>query len=139
VPGAHEEKEVAMRRTLTVLVAVGAVLFLLAVPASATAGKGLLYHDGDIVRTVVTTSPIPNGGTDPFYAVANGVEGQLGIAGLAPGDAGYSGGDWAFNQVTFTVEPYLLTSEAAVLAAEAAGDVTVERISSMDFRCPVQP
>ena len=116
-----------------------AMLLLLAAPVSAKAGKGFLYHEGNVVRTVVTPSPLPHEGTDPFYAVANGVEGQLGIAGVAPGDPGYSGGDWAFNRVTFTVDPYLLTSEADVLAAEAEGDVTVQRIPSMDFRCPVQP
>jgi hypothetical protein len=105
------------------------------------ASKGLLFHDGATVRTVVVSAPLPNGGSDPFYAVTNGAEGQLGIAGLAPGDAGYSGGDWAFHAVTFNegVTPYLLTSEEAVLTASAAGDVTITRIPANDFRCPVQP
>ncbi len=66
-----------------------------------------------------------------------GVSGQLGIAGVAPGDGPYHGGRWAFNAVTWNVEPYLLTSDEAVWAAEAVGDVTVTRVEENDFRCPV--
>lgn len=130
-----------MGKRLGLLALMMAALLLVAAPAHATVGFGLLYHDGDIVRTVVNPAPLPNGGTDPFYSVTNGVEGQLGIAGVAPGDPGYTGGDWAMNLVTFNdgVEPYLLTSDEAVFAAEAAGDVTVTRAPELDFRCPVQP
>jgi hypothetical protein len=113
---------------------------LSALPATASASKGFLFHDGDVVGTVINSGQIePGSGTDPFYAVTNGVEGQLGIAGVAPGDGPYHGGDWAFNAVTFKpgVTPYLLTSDEAVFAAEAAGDVTVTRLPDSDFRCPV--
>jgi len=41
--------------------------------------------------------------------------------------------------VSWNVTPYLLTSEAAVLAADAAGDVTVTRVPANDFKCPIQP
>ena len=120
---------------------VAAVAVLAVAPASAEAGKGTLFHDGDTVRTVVVPAPLPRGGTDPFFTVTNGAEGQLGIAGLAPGDPGYSGGDWAFHEVTFveSVTPYLLMSAEDVATAEAAGDVTVTRLPEDDFRCPVQP
>ncbi len=37
------------------------------------------------------------------------------------------------------ITAYLLTSEAEVLAAAAAGDVTVTRMPGMDFKCPIQP
>jgi hypothetical protein len=37
------------------------------------------------------------------------------------------------------VEPYLLTSEGEVFAAEAAGEVTILRRPEMDFKCPIQP
>ncbi|TMK85393.1 MAG: hypothetical protein E6G44_07315 [Actinobacteria bacterium] len=109
--------------------------------ASATTGKGQLFHDGNIVRTVVNPARIPHQGSDPFYSVTNGVDGQLGIAGVAPGDGPYHGGAWAVNVVTFKegVSPYVLTSDEAVFAAEAAGDVTVVRTPDADFRCPVQP
>jgi hypothetical protein len=125
-----------MRRGITG-VALVAALLLAAAPAGATAGKGQLYLDGDIVGTVVNAARLPNGGTDPFFVVTNGVMGQLGIAGVGPGQAGYTGGDWAVYRVTFTVAPYLLTSDEAVMAAAAAGDVTMTRDAAADFRCPV--
>jgi hypothetical protein len=120
--------------------AVIAVAGLLAVPAGATTGKGQLFHDGAVVGTVVTPAPIPAGtGTDPFFEVTNGADGQLGIAGVAPGDGPYHGGSWQVHLVTFNsgVTPYLLTSDEAVLAAQAAGDVTVTRATDADFRCPI--
>ena len=105
--------------------------------ARADVGKGMLFFDGGIVRTVVTPAATPNAGTDAFYAVS----GQMGIAGVAPGSAGYHGGNWAFNTVTFkpNVMPILLTSAAAVSAALTAGDVIVTRVPLKDFLCPVQP
>ncbi|HEY3208480.1 MAG TPA: hypothetical protein VGL18_01600 [Actinomycetota bacterium] len=130
-----------MRRVVAIAAVAGAMVVALSASASATAGKGFLFHDGDVVRTVVNAAAIPQGGTDPFYNVTNGVEGQLGIAGVAPGDGPYHGGAWAVNLVTFKegVDPYLLTSDEAVFAAEAAGDVTVTRNPDADFRCPVLP
>jgi hypothetical protein len=118
-----------------------AALAALSGPASAKASKGILFHDGDTVRTVVVPAPVPHGGTDPLYSVTNGVADQLGIAGVGPGDGPYHGGSWAVFEVTFdpVVAPYLLTSDEAVFAAEAAGDVTVTRTPDADFRCPVQP
>jgi len=130
-----------MRRIVAMAALTGAILAVLSAPASATAGKGFLFHDGGVVRTVVPPSAFPRQGTDPFYNVTNGAPGQLGIAGVAPGDGPYHGGAWAVNVVTFSpgVTPYLLTSDEAVFAAEAAGDVTVTRTPDADFRCPVQP
>ena len=116
-----------------------AAVLALAGPAPATTGKGFLYHDGGVVRTVVNPAPLPSGGSDPFYAVTNGAQGQLGIAGVAPGDGPYHGGAWAVYLVTFNVAPYLLTSDEAVMSAESGGDVTVVRAPDHDFRCPVQP
>jgi hypothetical protein len=130
-----------MRRILSAALLVGALVVGLSGSASAKTTKGQLYHDGDIVGTVVNPAPIPNAGTDPFYSVTNGLDGQLGIAGVGPGDRPYHGGAWAMNTVTFNdgVTPYLLTSDEAVFAAEAAGDVTVTRVPESDFRCPIQP
>ena len=128
-----------MRLSIAVIAA-SLIAALSALPATASASKGFLFHDGGVVGTVINSGQIePGSGTDPFYAVTNGVEGQLGIAGVAPGDGPYHGGDWAFNAVTFKpgVTPYLLTSDEAVFAAEAAGDVTVTRLPDSDFRCPV--
>jgi len=85
-----------------------------------------------------SSSPTPQRGG---AQLRNGAAGQLGIAGVAPGDGPYHGGAWAVNSVTFNdgVTPYLLTSDEAVFAAQAAGDVTVTRNPDADFRCPVQP
>ncbi len=128
-----------MRRIIAVTLTAGTLLLGVVQGASATTGKGQLYHDGSIVGTVVNPAAVPNGGLDPFYAVTNGAAGQLGIAGVAPGDGPYHGGLWAVNTVTFNagVTPYLLTSDEAVFGAEAAGDVTVVRTPDADFRCPV--
>ena len=127
-----------MRVLLAGLAAVAALV--VALPAMATTGTGQLFHDGTVVGTVVTPSPIaPGSGTDPFYKVTNGAAGQLGIAAVAPGDGPYHGGTWQVYLVTFNpgVTPYLLTSDEAVTAAEQAGDVTVSRAGDADFRCPV--
>lgn len=128
-----------MRTSLTLFLVAVAATAVIAAPASASAAKGLLFHDGAVVGTVVTPKAIPGAGTDPFYAVTNGAAGQLGIAGVAPGDGPYHGGAWAVSLVTFDagVTPYLLTSDEAVRAAEAAGDVTVTRAPERDFLCPV--
>ena len=123
------------RRVAALAILVG--ILALASPALAKAGKGKLYLNGDIVGTTVNPAPLPHGGTDPFFVVTNGVENQLGIAGIGPGEPGYTGGDWAVSEVTFTTTPYLLTSDEDVDAAEDAGDVTVTRKASNDFRCPI--
>src|SRR5262245_39847737 len=109
-------------------------------PAAAITSKGQLFHDGTVVGTVVNPAHIAAGsGLDPFYKVTNGAAGQLGIAGVAPGDGPYHGGRWQVFVVTFNsgVAPYLLTSDDAVFAAAQAGDLTVTRDGSADFRCPV--
>lgn len=98
---------------------------------------GCCYHDGDVVRTVVPPAAFPQEGRDNFYAVTD--QEIFGIVAVAPGDSGYHGGHWKFHSVTWNVEPYLLTSESAVLDAQTAGDVTVTRIPENDFLCPIQP
>jgi hypothetical protein len=132
-------KEATMRLLLA-SVLVASTALLAALPATATTGKGQLFHDGTVVGTIVTPAPIAAGsGTDPFYKVTNGAAGQLGIAGVAPGDGPYHGGSWQVYVVTFNpgVTPYLLTSDEAVLAARDGGDITVTRAGDADFRCPV--
>jgi hypothetical protein len=129
-----------MRSKIAIVAAAAMVAAAVAVPAMATTGKGSLFHDGAIVGTVVVPAHVaPGTGSDPFYNVTNGAAGQLGIAGVAPGDGPYHGGSWQVWLVTFNegVTPYLLTSDEAVFAAESAGDVTVTRAPEADFRCPV--
>lgn len=100
---------------------------------------GCCYYQGTIVRTVVPPAAAPDEGRDNFYAIMGGVAGQKPAVAVVPGDTNYHGGDWAFHSVTWNVAPYLLTSEAAVLAAAAAGDVTITRVPANDFICPIQP
>jgi len=129
-----------MRLKIAIAAATAVAALVIAIPAMATTGKGSLFHDGDVVGTVVVPAHVPAGsGSDPFYNVTNGAAGQLGIAGVAPGDGPYHGGDWQVWLVTFKdgVTPYLLTSDEAVAAAQAAGDVTVTRAPAADFRCPI--
>jgi hypothetical protein len=128
-----------MRKSLALALILGTVVIAGPAQASASTGKGQLFHDGTVVGTVVVPVAIPGEGTDPFYTVTNGAEGQLGIAGVAPGDGPYHGGAWEVLNVTFNdgVTPWVLTSDDAVFAAQQTGDVTVTRNASADFRCPV--
>ena len=129
-----------MRSRIALAAAAAVTAAVMTAPAMATTGKGSLFHDGAVVGTVVVPAHVAAGsGSDPFYKVTNGADGQLGIAGVAPGDGPYHGGDWQVWLVTFKdgVTPYLLTSDEAVVAAQSAGDVTVTRAPDADFRCPV--
>jgi hypothetical protein len=104
---------------------------------NAAASFGRLYHDGEVVRTVVTPTSTPGQGVDAIFAFADGVEGQLSVTSVAPGSPGYHGGRWAVHVVDWQVEPHLLTSDEAVAAAASAGDVTITRMPAADFVCPV--
>ena len=99
---------------------------------------GCCYYEGEMVRTVVPPARAPHEGLDDFFAVMGGVPGQKAVVAVAPGDTNYHGGKWAFYSVTWNVPPYLLTSEAEVLAAEGSGDVTITRVAANDFKCPIQ-
>ena len=133
-------------KTLTLRIAAIALLSsFLAVPVSASfaaqPGFGNLYYNETIVRTVVPPAAFPNEGIDNFYKVTDGASGQLGIASVAPGNPSYHGGHWKVFVVAFNVgvTPFLLTSETAVLVAQGNGQVTVTRVPSSDFLCPIQP
>jgi len=128
-----------MRRLITGLALTG--ILMLATVAPTFAGKpgiGNLWLDGEVVRTIVPPSASPQQGRDDFYVVDNGVDGQLGIAAVGPGDKGYHGGQWAFHSVSFNVAPYELQSAADVLAAASAGDVDITRMADKDFKCPIR-
>lgn len=132
-----------MKTINTGLLALAAIALALPVTSvfAAQPGFGNLYYNGTIVRTVVPPSAFPNEGRDNFYKVTNGVTGQLGIAGQAPGSTDYHGGAWKVFVVSFNagITHVLLTSEQAVLSAQSSGMVTVTRNPAADFLCPVQP
>ena len=125
-----------MKKLLT---AMAFMTLFLAPPLEAQAknpvGFGMLYYEDELVRTVVPPASTPMEGRENFYAVPN----QPAVIATAPGDKDYRGGKWKYYSVEFTVPPYPLTSEAAVLNAVIAGDITIDRLPGMDFKCPVQP
>ena len=129
------------RLTTSLFIVLAALLVAGPSLTQAAPPAGRLYLDGEIVRTHVVPARLPHGGSNPLYMVTNGVSDQLGVATYGPGSPNYAGGAWAVNTVTFNsgVTPYLLTSADEVLAAEAAGNVTITRVPEMDNRCPINP
>ena len=125
-----------MRRLLTLTFV---ALLVTAGLAGAKVGRGLLWYEGSVVRTVVPPATMTKPGVDDLFVVLDGVVAQLPVAAVAPGDRDYHGGKWAFHTVEWEVEPYLLTSASQVLAAAVAGDVTITRVPENDFKCPIQP
>ncbi len=119
-----------------------AVVFIVIFSLPAAAQRpvfGKLYYEDDIVRTVIPPASMPFQGRDNLYPIVGGVQGQLAVAAVAPGNPGYHGGQWAVHLVEWNTEPYLLTSEADVLDAALADDVTITRMAGNDFKCPIQP
>jgi hypothetical protein len=96
---------------------------------------GEIWLNGALVRTLLPPSPLAMEGTAPFYMVP----GTGGVAGAGPGDADYRGGAWKVYVVTWNTAVRPLTSQTAILAAQAAGDITITRNAAADFRCPIQP
>lgn len=129
-----------MKKKLFIGMLAAVTIAIFSLPATAqTPGFGKLYYEGEIVRTVVPPASMPKPGRDDFYVVMNGVEDQLGIAAVAPGDKDYHGGKWAFHSVMWTEAPYLLKSEKDVLDAADNGFVIITRVPQNDFKCPIQP
>jgi len=85
-----------MQRTTIAFAAAGLALAFTTITApsaladsgNAAATFGQLYHDGDVVRTVVTPAAIPGMGVDAIFAVPDGVAGQLAITSAVPGAPG---------------------------------------------------
>ena len=132
-----------MKKKLFIGMLAAVCLIISSLPAAAERkgkgppGFGELYYEGEIVRTVVPPASMPFLGRDNLYAFPN--REQMAITAVAPGDPEYHGGQWALHLVTWNTSPYLLTSEAGVLAAGLDGDVTIDRVPENDFKCPVQP
>jgi len=125
-----------------------------AVPALAAPGgvKGSPIIDGAILADgeaygVILLGPLPYNGNDHSFDtlyVFPGME-QGPVAEAAPGK-GYNGGRWIPTPVTWNVDPYPLTSAAAVEAAavvkvgQVVADVTIGApMTDMAFLCPLIP
>ena len=131
-----------MKKKLFIGMLAAVCMVIFSLPAAAKRPVfGELYYDDEIVRTVIPQASMPFEGRDNLYPIMGGIEGQLAVAAVAPGDRDYHGGQWAFNLVLWTgeIDPYLLTSEDEVMDAAQAGDVTITRVPGNDFKCPIQP
>jgi hypothetical protein len=131
-----------MRR---ILASAGAATLLAAlVSTAAWAGNGppggAIYANNELYRTVVTptdftTTGAPDSSYEPIFAFPN----QTNVALAAPGQAGFKGGRWQVFPVTWNVAPYLITNGPAVLAAAAAGDLSIDWTPVKQFECPLIP
>lgn len=118
-----------MRRIL--LVALGAVLLLGAMAGGALAAPqgsppiapDAIYADGELFGTI-GLNPLPFNDNPQAFDRLYMVPGQQAVAEAAPGPD-YNGGRWLPVPVTWNTTPYLLTSDDAVHAAAAAGDVAI--------------
>jgi len=141
--GRNHERSTNMKKKLFIGMLAAVCMVIFSLPAAAKkdrpVGFGFLYYDGEIVRTVVPPASMPFQGRDNIYPIAGGVDDQLPIAAVAPGDRDYHGGKWAVNLVEWNTDPYLLTSEDEVMDAAQAGVVTITRVPGNDFKCPIQP
>src|SRR3970040_189499 len=131
-----------MKLVVVVFALALATLAIVSGPAAQAAKPGVVfpriccYYNGVLVRTVVPPSAFPNEGRDNFYVVMS--QAVFGIVAVAPGDVGYHGGQWAVWGASWHVAPYPLSSEAALLRAQGAGDLTLTRMAAADFLCPIQ-
>jgi hypothetical protein len=123
------------------IAAIALALTLFSASALAQPGFGLLYYDGDVVGTVIPPAASPMQGKDNIYPIFGGVDGQLPVAAVGPGDKDYHGGKWAVHVAMWMADadPWLLTSEADVLTAYMDGDLTITRVLEADFKCPILP
>jgi hypothetical protein len=130
-------------KTITKIATFAILTAILAVPLRPSLGMtptvGAVYYNG-VIFHVLTPPSKTDVGLDNIYPFTNGVSGQLAVSAVAPGNPNYHGGHWIVNLVTFKsgVTPVLLTSEAAILSAESAGQVTIQR-NVTTFLCPLQP
>jgi hypothetical protein len=103
---------------------------------------GAVYAHNELFRVFGNPANVPDGtGTDPFAKFTNSTNAsQLGVAEFAPGDPGSShGGRWAVYRATWTSgdASTLVTSWQQLEALANAGDLTLTRNPTADFRCPV--
>jgi hypothetical protein len=97
------------------------------------------FYKGQTVR-YLDFGPIklrPGNKVAPIWAFTNGADGQRNVIDVAPGDRGYTP-LWRVVMVTWEADaqPRVLRSAAQVRRAAAAGEVTLERTSTV-VNCPV--
>jgi hypothetical protein len=122
----------------------GAAALLAAISTTALAGgpPGVAFYvDGELYRTVGTPTDFAETGApaSSFDTVYEFFGTITNVASSAPGDRDFNGGRWMVIGATWNVTPYPLHSEEDVLAAEAAGDITLTDDPIKWFECPVIP
>jgi hypothetical protein len=113
-------------------------LVAFALPSLAQTGPpgGTIYANDVAFSTVATPADLPpHGKFNTLYVLGGGL---APVSDAGPGDPGYRGGRWAVRMVTFSGAPRQLTNEAAVLAAQARGELSVGPVVRY-FACPLIP
>jgi hypothetical protein len=126
-------------RRLSLLAGPALAVSLIASPVAAGGPPSVgLYVDGGLYRTIATPTDLSGTGAprhsfDTIYALGNGL---INVAEAKPGDRDYNGGRWMVTAIEWHTTPTQLTSAEEVLAAEAAGDLSIGGVVKM-FVCPV--
>ncbi len=99
--------------------------------------QGMTYADGRLWHTFVTVTfdatGVPPQSLDKLYTLGNGL---ISVSDTAPGTGGYNGARWVVQKVAWNTAPRQVVSEAEVLAAAAAGDLTITP-TTMGIQCPL--
>jgi len=130
-----------MRRLISAIV--GATFAISAFTSIAAAGgppKLAFYVDDVRYRTVGTPTDFSGTGApastyDRIYALGNGL---ANVAEAKPGDRDFNGGRWAVMPITWNVTPVQFTNDQQILAAAAAGDISIGAPIRYFF-CSVSP
>jgi len=127
-------------RRLSILAATAALSAALVAGPVAAGGPPAVgfYVDGALYRTIGTPTDLSGTGApahsfDVIYALGDGL---LNVAEAKPGDRDYNGGRWMVTAVEWHTTPTQLTSAEGVLAAAAAGDLSIGGVVKY-FVCPV--
>lgn len=130
-----------MRRLLlTMTIGLLAVVALVTPVGARTFGA--VYANDAVYRVFGNPANVPDGtGTDPFATFTNSTNSaQFGVAEFAPGSpTGHHGGRWAVYRATWTSgdASTLVTSWSQLESLVASHQLTLTRVASADFRCPV--
>lgn len=135
-----------MSKKIFAIAFVVALLIVSAVPAFAGAPNfgEAIYADGATWGTKGTADlPAPTDNNrqsyDGLFKFPGGAaDGQLPVAEAAPGNPDYNSGRWIEYNVTWNVEPVLVTSYEQLHALKEAGDVTIMETGNY-FQCPLLP
>jgi hypothetical protein len=127
-------------RRLSILAAAAALAVTAGVGSVAAGGPPAVgfYVDGALYRTIGTPTDLSGTGAprhsfDVIYALGGNL---VNVAEAKPGDRDYNGGRWLVTEVIWHTAPVQLTSAEQVLAADAAGDLSIGGVIR-SFECPV--